>query len=76
MLTLVLKRCEMKTADYLLYFPDGASSKESDCQHRRCKKHEFDPWVGKIPWRREWQPIPLFLPGGAHGQKSPLGYSA
>ena len=23
----------------------------------------FDPWVGKIPWRREWQPIPVFLPG-------------
>ena len=30
---------------------------------------------GKIPWRRKWQPIPLFLPGKSHGQKSPRGYS-
>ena len=33
-----------------LYFPDGSVIKELVCQHRRCK---FDPWVGKIPWRRE-----------------------
>ena len=31
---------------------------------------EFDPWVRKIPWRREWQPIPVFLPGEFHGQRS------
>ena len=30
----------------------------------------FDPWVGKIPWRREWLPTPVFLPGEAHGQTS------
>ena len=35
----------------------------------------FDPWVGKIPWRREWQPTPVFLPGEFHGQKSLMGYS-
>ena len=34
-----------------------------------------DPWVRKIPWRRKWQPIPLFLPGKFHGQKSLVGYS-
>ena len=34
----------------------------------------FDPWVGKIPWRREWQPIPAFLPGQSHGRKSLVGY--
>ena len=34
----------------------------------------FDPWVGKIPWRREWQPTPVFLPGKSHGQKSLVGY--
>ena len=33
------------------------------------------PWVGKIPWRRAWQPIPLFLPGESHGQRSLVGYS-
>ena len=30
----------------------------------------YSPWVGKIPWRREWQPSPVFLPGEAHGQRS------
>ena len=29
----------------------------------------FNPWVGKIPWRREWQPIPVFLPGEFHGEE-------
>ena len=33
------------------------------------------PWVGKIPWRREWQPTPVFLPGEYHGQRSLVGYS-
>ena len=36
---------------------------------------KFHPWVRKIPWRREWQPIPLFLPGESHGQTSLVGYS-
>ena len=35
----------------------------------------FDPWVGKIPWRRGWQPTPGFLPGESHGQRSLVGYS-
>ena len=35
----------------------------------------FDPWVGKVPWRRAQQPTPLFLPGESHGQKSLAGYS-
>ena len=34
-----------------------------------------DPWVGKIPWRREWQSTPVFLPGEFHGQRSLAGYS-
>ena len=36
----------------------------------------FDPWVGKIPWRRKWQPSPVFLYGESHGQRSLVGYSA
>ena len=32
-------------------------------------------WVGKIPWRRAWQPTPVFLPGESLGQRSPEGYS-
>ena len=41
----------------------------------QCRRHGFDPWVGKIPWRREWQPTPVFLPGELHGQRSLAGYS-
>ena len=35
----------------------------------------FNPWVGKIPWRREWLPIPVFLPRAFHGQRSLAGYN-
>ena len=35
----------------------------------------FDPWVGKIPWRREWLPTRVFLPGEFHGHRSLEGYS-
>ena len=34
-----------------------------------------DSWVGMIPWRRKWQPTPVFLPGKSHGQRSMAGYS-
>ena len=36
----------------------------------------FDPGIGKIPWRRKWQPPPVFLPGKSHGQSSLVGYSS
>ena len=35
----------------------------------------FDPWAGKIPWRRNWQHTPVFLPGKFHGQRSLAGHS-
>ena len=35
----------------------------------------FNPWVGKIPWRRKWQPTPVLLPGKSHGQRSLVGNS-
>ena len=41
----------------------------------QCKRPRFDPRVGKIPWRREWQPTPVFLHGKFHGQRSLAGYS-
>ena len=53
-------------------FPPGSDGKESACQ---CRRRGFDPWVGKIPWRRDWQPPPIFLPGEFHGQRSLEGYS-
>ena len=43
--------------------PRWLSGKESACQCRRRKRHWFDPWFGKIPWSRKWQPAPVFLPG-------------
>ena len=46
-----------------LGFPGGASGKELACQCRRQKRRGFDSWVGTIPWRRAWQPTPVFLPG-------------
>ena len=42
------------------------SGKESSCQYRRCRKCRFDPWVGKIHWRRKWLLDPVFLPGKSH----------
>ena len=44
-------------------------------QCRRHGRQGFDPWVGKIPWRRARQPTPVFLPGESHGQRSLKGYS-
>ena len=49
-------------------FQGGASGKEPACQFRRLKRHRFDPWAGKIPWRRAWQPTPVFFPGEPHGR--------
>ena len=40
-----------------------------------CSSPGFCPWIGKIPWRREWLPTPVFLPGEFHGQRSLAGYS-
>ena len=54
------------------WLPRGLSGEEPAGQHRR---HGFDPWVGKVPWRREWLPSPVVLPGESHGQRNLVGYS-
>ena len=41
----------------------------------QCRRPGFTPWVGKISWRRKWQPTPVFLPGKSHGWRSLVGYS-
>ena len=41
----------------------------------QCRRPGFDPWIGKIPWRKEWQPTPVFSPGEFNGQRSLVGYS-
>ena len=55
--------------------PRWHNGKEHAYQCRRHKRRVFHSWVGKIPWRRKWQPIPAFLPGDSHGQRSLVGYS-
>ena len=52
--------------------PRWLSGKESTSQ---CRRPKFNSWVGNIPWRRKWQPIPVFFPGKSHGQRSLVGYS-
>ena len=44
-------------------------------EEEACRRLRFDPWLGKIPWRRKWQPTPIFLPGKSHGQRSLVSYS-
>ena len=58
-----------ETEALVMDFPSGVSGKEPTCQGRRHKRHWFNPWVGKMPWRRKWQPTPEFLPGESHGGK-------
>ena len=53
----------------------GASGKEATCWCRRHKRYQFNPWIGKIPWKRIWLPTAVFLPGESHGQRSLVGYS-
>ena len=53
--------------DSIWGFVGSASGKEPTCQGRRHKKHGFDSWVRKIPWKRAWQPTPVFMPGERHG---------
>ena len=50
--------------------PCGASGKEPACQCRKHKRLEFHPWIGKISWRRTWQPTPVFLPREYHGPRN------
>ena len=52
--------------------PWWLSGKEYTCQ---CRRQGFDPWVRKTPWRKKWQPTPVFLPGKSHGHRSLAGYS-
>ena len=54
-----------------LGFPGGSDSKQSAFNAGDLT----DPWVGRIPWRKEWLPTPVFWPGEFHGQKSLAGYS-
>ena len=58
---------------FLKGFPGGSSGKEPSCQFRRHERCGFDPWVRKIPWRRKWQPNPVFLPEESPWTEEPGG---
>ena len=71
-------RCATKLFKYAYIYicKYGASQvaqweNKSTCQ---CRRGKFDPCIGKITWRRKWQPIPVFLPGESNGQRSLAGY--
>ena len=55
--------------------PRWLSGKEPTCQCRRCRRHGFDLCIRKIPWKRKWQPTPVFLLGKFRGQRSLAGCS-
>ena len=62
--SLMVNTKEKRLKSFDMGFPGGASG----------ARLEFDPWVGKIPWRREWQPTPVFLPGESHGVLQTTGH--
>ena len=53
----------------------GASGEEPACQRRSRERLGFHPCLGKMPWRRRWQPTPVFLPGESQGQRTLVDYS-
>ena len=56
-------------------FPHGSAGKESACNAGDTGGVSmFNPWVGKIPWRRKWQPTPVFLPENSFGQRNLADY--
>ena len=59
----------------MVELPRWLRGKESAYQYRKCRRFGFIPWVRKIPWRRKWQPTPVFLLGESLGQRSLVGYS-
>ena len=65
--------CSTGTLD-IVSFPDG-SGRQWVKSLPAVRGSGFDSWVGKIPWRREQQPTPVFLPGESHGQRSLAGCS-
>ena len=63
---------DLAAAAYISGIPWWLSSREPACRCRRCR---FDPWIRKVPWRRKWQPAPVFLPGKSHAWRSLECYS-
>ena len=70
--SLVYALWKLSPCTYAYVLPKWLSDKEPACQCRiSCRRCGFDPHVGKIPWRRKWQPTLVFLPGESYGQRIP-----
>ena len=63
----IYHKSNYKDPNYKWGSPGGTNDKEPSCQFRGHKSCGFDPWVGKSPWRRAWQPSPVFLSGESYG---------
>ena len=64
---------DLTSTNKALGLPRWINGKESICQ---CQRGRLSPWVQKFPWRRKWQPTPVFLPGKSPGQRRLAGYSS
>ena len=60
----------------ILGYLGAAVVKNPPANAEDAKRYWFNPWFRKIPWRRIWQPAPIFLPGKFHGQRSLADYSS
>ena len=72
-------QCSLSQCGYVLtsnYCQFGLPSQLSQLRNcLQCRRPRFYSWVRKIPWRRAWQPTPVFLPGESHAQRSLVGCS-
>ena len=59
----------------ILGFPGGSAVKNPPAIQEMTRRPGFNPWTGKIPWRRTGQPTLVFLPGKSHEQKSLVGHN-
>ena len=77
----ILTRFQILLSRFYYPYRPGASSvalaiKNPSASETNIMRLRFDPWVEQTPWRREWQPTPVFLPGEFHAQRSLVGYSS
>ena len=61
-------------ATFLFMGPSLVAQMVKSISFLQCRRYGFYPWARKIPWRRNWQPTPVFLPGKSHGWRSLGGY--
>ena len=69
------RKAQKQNLSFLSYKMVTSHSNNNSNNYHPTSCYSFNPWVGKIPWRRKWQSSPVFLPGEFHGQRSLVGYS-